>query len=69
MPDWAGNSSKVAQEAAAVQLPEFVPRKGVQIETDPKANNKPAITATDDNGAIEGMLKQLEVSSSGSGLQ
>lgn len=42
-PDWADSAAKVAEVAAAVDIPAFVPRAGVQIETDPKADRtKPA---------------------------
>lgn len=54
---------QVATAAANVHIPEFVPRQGVQIETDPKAtaaakNDSPG---TDDESIIESMISKLQV--------
>jgi ubiquitin-activating enzyme E1 len=35
-PEWAADAAAVAAAAAKVVVPEFVPKKGVKIETDPK---------------------------------
>ncbi|KAG2427387.1 hypothetical protein HYH02_014607 [Chlamydomonas schloesseri] len=62
-PDWASSAAKVAEVAAAVDIPAFVPRAGVQIETDPKADrSKPAAAdkTHDDETVIEGLLGRLE---------
>ena len=46
--------------AGDVALPPFEPRKGVQIETDPKATK--VVSATqDDESAIESLISSLEV--------
>ena len=37
----------------------FQPRKGVHIETDPKAEKKALPTAADDESIIEGLLSKL----------
>ena len=54
---------QVAQVAANVDIPEFVPKQGVQIETDPKATaaKSSAIAAGDDEAFIEGMISELQV--------
>ena len=47
--------------AGDVDIPPFEPRKGVQIETDPKATK--VVSATqDDESAIESLISSLEVS-------
>jgi ubiquitin-activating enzyme E1 len=35
-PDWASDASAVAAAAGKVVVPEFKPKQGVKIETDPK---------------------------------
>jgi ubiquitin-activating enzyme E1 len=35
-PEWAADAAAVAAAAGKVAVPEFVPKKGVKIETDPK---------------------------------
>jgi ubiquitin-activating enzyme E1 len=35
-PEWAAGAAAVAAAAGKVVVPEFVPKKGVKIETDPK---------------------------------
>jgi ubiquitin-activating enzyme E1 len=37
-PDWATDLAAVAAAAAKVDVPEFVPKAGVKIETDPKVS-------------------------------
>lgn len=55
---------QVGQAAAAVPVPEFVPKQGVQIETDPKASSVSKATAMgDDEGAINALIERLEVRS------
>ncbi|BDA45843.1 Ubiquitin-activating enzyme E1 1 [Coccomyxa sp. Obi] len=61
LPPWATSAEKVAQAAAKVHIPEFVPKKGVQIETDPKASSVSKATALgDDEGAINALIEKLE---------
>lgn len=59
LPAWAVSPSKVASVAAAVQVPQFKPQKGVQIETDPKAT-KAVTIAQDDESVIEALITKLE---------
>ena len=55
------HSLQVAKVAGDVDIPPFEPRKGVQIETDPKATK--VVSATqDDESAIESLISSLEVS-------
>ncbi|GFR51131.1 hypothetical protein Agub_g13484 [Astrephomene gubernaculifera] len=73
-PDWAADPARVAAVAAGVDVPAFVPRAGVQIETDPKADrSKPsqAERTHDDEAVIESLLGRLEgaVGQLGAGLQ
>jgi ubiquitin-activating enzyme E1 len=37
-PDWASDQAAVAAAAAKVVVPEFKPKQGVKIETDPKVS-------------------------------
>jgi len=37
-PDWASDAAAVAAAAGKVVVPEFQPKQGVKIETDPKVN-------------------------------
>ena len=53
---------QVAEAAAAVDIPEFRPQHGVQIETDPKATAK-STEMVDDEAQIEQMVQRLEVGS------
>ncbi len=51
---------QVAKVAGDADIPAFEPRKGVQIETDPKATK--VVSATqDDESAIESLISSLEV--------
>ncbi|KAG2486273.1 hypothetical protein HYH03_015097 [Edaphochlamys debaryana] len=61
-PAWAGDASRVAAVAASLDVPAFVPRAGVQIETDPKADrSKPSSDrGHDDEAVIETLLGKLE---------
>lgn len=38
-PEWASDPAAVAAAAAKVAVPEFQPKKGVKIETDPKVGH------------------------------
>lgn len=61
IPPWGKDAAKVAEAAAKVSVPEFVPQKGVKIETDPKATG--AATRSDtmnDDAAIEELIGKLE---------
>lgn len=49
------------EAAAAVKVEAFVPRKGVQIETDPKAAGSAPVMHGDDASAIDGLAVQLQV--------
>ena len=52
----------MAEAAAKLHIPDFVPKHGIQIETDPKATAavKP-IAAGDDEALIDGMITELQV--------
>lgn len=39
-PEWAADAAAVAAAAGKVVVPEFVPKKGVKIETDPKVGRR-----------------------------
>lgn len=58
-PEWAADAEKVMAAAAEVAMPEFVPRKGVKIETDPKATGSTPVTNTDDESVIEAYVARL----------
>ncbi|GLI63113.1 hypothetical protein VaNZ11_006018 [Volvox africanus] len=62
-PSWATDARKVAAVAAGVDVPAFVPRAGVQIETDPKADRTKSSQAGrtyDDEAVIESLLTKLD---------
>ena len=52
---------QVAEVADKVLVETFVPKKGVHIETDPKAEKKETSlpTSTDDESVIDGLLAKL----------
>ena len=53
---------QVGEAAGKVHVEPFVPKLGVQIETDPKATNVNTATAMgDDEGVIEALIKRLQV--------
>lgn len=53
---------KVGEAAGKVHVDPFVPRQGVQIETDPKATSVSKATAMgDDEGAINALIERLKV--------
>jgi len=61
IPPWGKDAAKVAEAAAKVTVPEFVPKKDVKIETDPKATG--AATRNDpvsDDTAIDELLGKLD---------
>eukprot|EP00879_Flechtneria_rotunda_P011893 GHRR01012422.1.p1 GENE.GHRR01012422.1~~GHRR01012422.1.p1 ORF type:complete len:887 (+),score=280.88 GHRR01012422.1:1076-3736(+) len=65
-PEWAADPAAVAAVAAKVAVPEFQPRKGVKIETDPKAENPtPASTLADDDSVIDRLVAQLQAATQG----
>jgi len=59
-PSWTSDLSSVANAAKKIELPAFVPRAGVQIETDPKAEKKQAVSSGDDGELIDQLLTKLE---------
>lgn len=59
-PTWATDMSKMAEVVAKIPVPEFQPKKGIKIETDPNATNKPPVTLGDDTEAMHHMAAQLE---------
>jgi len=64
-PDWATDPAAVAAAAAKVDVPEFVPKAGVKIETDPKAEAAGPAAAMDDEGVIERLVSQLQAGTAG----
>jgi len=59
VPEWCHDSAQFQQAADSYKTPDFVPRSGVKIETDPKATNKFA-SSGDDASMVENLLSQLE---------
>ena len=59
IPDWAKNTSKLADAVNKVAVPEFEPKKGVNIVTDEKATNLSS-TSVDDVAVIDDLLSKLE---------
>ncbi|WIA10070.1 hypothetical protein OEZ85_010280 [Tetradesmus obliquus] len=65
-PEWAADAAAVAAAAGKVVVPEFVPKKGVKIETDPKADNpNPSAAFADDESIIDRMVGQLSQATQG----
>jgi len=61
VPEWARNPAEVAKAAAKVPVEPFVPKKGVVIETDPKASGAAVRSdGMNDQEAIEGLCGKLE---------
>lgn len=60
-PEWAASALKCGAAAATVPVEPFAPRKGVVIETDPKAKGAPAVHQ-DDESVIEQLLESLQAS-------
>lgn len=50
---------QVAEKAAELHVEPFQPKKGVHIETDPKADKKAGPTAGDDESVIENLISRL----------
>ncbi|KAJ1292546.1 hypothetical protein BS78_02G399900 [Paspalum vaginatum] len=59
IPDWAKNTSKLADAVNKVAVPKFEPKKGVSIVTDEKATNLSS-TSVDDVAVIDDLLTKLE---------
>ncbi|RLN35388.1 ubiquitin-activating enzyme E1 3 isoform X1 [Panicum miliaceum] len=59
IPDWAKNTSKLADAVNKVAVPEFEPKKGVNIVTDEKATNLSS-ASVDDVVVIDDLLSKLE---------
>lgn len=58
-PDWAADVKKVGEVAGKVPVPAFVPKKGVHIETDPKAKAQHH-SEGDDGAVIAALLARLD---------
>lgn len=63
-PAWHADLSQTAKLAAAVDVPPFVPRSGVKIETDPKAQKSVASTG-DDESIIGDLIDKLAAAALG----
>eukprot|EP00268_Persea_americana_P018202 TRINITY_DN1900_c0_g1_i7.p1 TRINITY_DN1900_c0_g1~~TRINITY_DN1900_c0_g1_i7.p1 ORF type:complete len:1072 (-),score=180.51 TRINITY_DN1900_c0_g1_i7:554-3769(-) len=59
IPDWAKNTSKLADAVDKVMVPEFQPKTGVKIETDEKATSLSS-ASIDDAAVISDLIMQLE---------
>ncbi|CAN6212791.1 unnamed protein product [Urochloa humidicola] len=59
IPDWAKNTSKLADAVNKVEVPEFKPKKGVNIVTDEKSTNLSS-ASVDDIAVIDDLLSKLE---------
>jgi hypothetical protein len=59
IPDWAKNTSKLASVVNKVAVPQFEPKKGVNIVTDEKATNLSS-ASVDDASVIDDLLAKLE---------
>ena len=57
VPEWARSPEEVALRASSVNLPAFVPKENVKIETDPKAESNAMIH---DSSELDGMVVNLE---------
>uniref|UniRef100_A0A7R9V7B7 E1 ubiquitin-activating enzyme n=1 Tax=Chlamydomonas euryale TaxID=1486919 RepID=A0A7R9V7B7_9CHLO len=58
-PAYATDTAAVGAKAAEVVVEPFQPKKGVHIETDPKAEKRGPVMAADDESLIEGLLDRL----------
>lgn len=63
-PAWTADDAAMADAIGKVDVPEFKPKSGVKIETDPKAT-APASLGMDDESIIEDLLGKLEQVRSG----
>ncbi|CAD6222332.1 unnamed protein product [Miscanthus lutarioriparius] len=59
IPDWAKNTSKLADAVNKVAVPKFEPKKGVNIVTDEKSTNLSS-ASVDDVAVINDLLTKLE---------
>lgn len=59
IPEWAKNTSKLADAVNKVAVPKFEPKKGVNIVTDEKATNLSS-ASVDDVAVINDLLAKLE---------
>ncbi|XP_052162405.1 ubiquitin-activating enzyme E1 3 isoform X2 [Oryza glaberrima] len=59
IPDWAKNTSKLADAVSEVAVPQFEPKKGVSIVTDEKATSLSS-ASVDDASVIDDLLAKLE---------
>ncbi|KAI5070106.1 hypothetical protein GOP47_0014449 [Adiantum capillus-veneris] len=59
VPDWAKESSKLAEAADQIKLPSFSPKQGVKIVTDEKATSL-STPASDDSMVIDSLIKILD---------
>uniref|UniRef100_A0A0D9X387 E1 ubiquitin-activating enzyme n=1 Tax=Leersia perrieri TaxID=77586 RepID=A0A0D9X387_9ORYZ len=59
IPDWAKNTSKLADAVSEVVIPEFEPKKGISIVTDEKATSLSS-ASVDDASVIDDLLAKLE---------
>ncbi|KAI3434380.1 hypothetical protein D9Q98_002458 [Chlorella vulgaris] len=59
LPDWAADAAKVAAAAAAVEVPPFVPRENMKIETDPKAQAPVSDSYAHEDQIIDDLISQL----------
>ena len=53
---------QIGKAAAAVKVPKFQPKKGVQIETDPTATQVKSSLGSDDKAITNSLINQLEAS-------
>ncbi|KAK9849259.1 hypothetical protein WJX84_002174, partial [Apatococcus fuscideae] len=60
LPSWASDAAQVGKAAAAVKVPKFQPKKGVQIETDPTATQVKSSLGSDDKAITNSLINQLE---------
>lgn len=59
-PAWASDAAAVARAVAGVVVPEFKPKSGVTIVTDPKATSASASEPIDDAAVIDKTLAEME---------
>jgi ubiquitin-activating enzyme E1 len=60
IPQWCHDDTKLQEAADAFKTPDFVPKSGVKIETDPKATSKAISSSGDDASVVEDILNVLE---------
>jgi ubiquitin-activating enzyme E1 len=59
IPEWAKNTTKLADVVKKIAVPTFEPKKGVNIVTDEKASNLSS-TSVDDVAVIDDLLAKLQ---------